>query len=74
MAVDEGGTRLTDAEADIRTQVVQLSWIAFTSTPKSDAGRRTITLDDDTLQVLRGWKSSRTKPTCKPDRSGRTRG
>ncbi|MFJ9555312.1 tyrosine-type recombinase/integrase [Nocardiopsis sp. NPDC101807] len=49
-------TRLTDAEADIRTQVVQLSWETFTSTPKSEAGQRTITLDADTVKVLRGWK------------------
>ncbi|WP_042284774.1 tyrosine-type recombinase/integrase [Nocardiopsis alba] len=49
-------TRLTDAEADIRTQVVQLSWTTFTSTPKSEAGQRTITLDADTIKVLRGWK------------------
>ena len=49
-------TRLTDGEADIRTQVVQLSWETFTSTPKSEAGQRTITLDTDTVRVLRGWK------------------
>ncbi|WP_234004101.1 site-specific integrase [Nocardiopsis sp. SBT366] len=49
-------TRLTDAEADIRTQVVQLSWTTLTSTPKSEAGQRTITLDADTVKVLRGWK------------------
>ena len=49
-------TRLTDAEADIRTQVVQLSWQTFTSIPKSEAGQRTITLDADTIKVLRGWK------------------
>ncbi|MGW5878796.1 tyrosine-type recombinase/integrase [Nocardiopsis terrae] len=49
-------TRLTDAEADIRTQVVQLSWTTFTSTPKSEAGQRTITLDADTVKVLRSWK------------------
>ncbi|GAB3712562.1 tyrosine-type recombinase/integrase [Nocardiopsis oceani] len=49
-------TRLTDAEADIRTQVVQLSWTTFTSTPKSEAGQRTITLDADTVRVLRTWK------------------
>ena len=49
-------TRLTDGEADIRTQVVQLSWETFTSTPKSEAGQRTITLDADTVKVLRTWK------------------
>lgn len=49
-------TRLTDGEADIRTQVVQLSWETFTSTPKSEAGQRTITLDADTVRVLRSWK------------------
>ena len=49
-------TRLTDAEADIRTQVVQLSWTTLTSTPKSEAGQRTITLDADTVRVLSSWK------------------
>ena len=48
------GARLTDAEADIRTQVVQLSWIAFTSTPKSEASQRTITLDADTVVEAAG--------------------
>lgn len=49
-------TRLTDGQAGIRTQIVQLSWQTFTSTPKSEAGRRTITLDTDTVRVLRTWK------------------
>ncbi|MFV2198854.1 tyrosine-type recombinase/integrase [Nocardiopsis sp. LOL_012] len=49
-------TRLTDGQIDIRTQVVQLAWETHTSTPKSAAGQRTITLDTDTVQVLRAWK------------------
>lgn len=49
-------TQIDSFRADIRTQVVQLSWQTFTSTPKSEAGQRTITLDADTVPVLRGWK------------------
>jgi integrase len=49
-------TRLSDGEADIRTQVVTLGWKTVTTTPKSSAGQRTITLDQDTVRVLRSWK------------------
>lgn len=49
-------TRLTDAEIDIRTQIVQLGWETRTCTPKSVAGERTITLDADTVRVLRAWR------------------
>ncbi|APC36904.1 site-specific integrase [Nocardiopsis dassonvillei] len=49
-------TRLTDGQIDIRVQVVQLAWETITSTPKSAAGQRTITLDTDTIKVLRAWK------------------
>ncbi|RKS04931.1 site-specific recombinase XerD [Nocardiopsis sp. Huas11] len=49
-------TRLTDGQVDIRIQVVQLAWETVTSTPKSAAGQRTITLDADTVRVLRAWK------------------
>ncbi|WP_160050600.1 MULTISPECIES: site-specific integrase [unclassified Nocardiopsis] len=49
-------TRLTDGQIDIRVQVVQLAWETVTSTPKSAAGQRTITLDTDTVKVLRAWK------------------
>ncbi len=49
-------TRLGDGEADIRTQVVTLGWKTVTTTPKSAAGQRTITLDKDTVRVLRSWK------------------
>ncbi|RKS04956.1 site-specific recombinase XerD [Nocardiopsis sp. Huas11] len=49
-------TRLTDGQVDIRVQVVQLAWETVTSTPKSTAGQRTITLDTDTVRVLRAWK------------------
>ncbi|WP_435107072.1 tyrosine-type recombinase/integrase [Nocardiopsis synnemataformans] len=49
-------TRLTDGQIDIRVQVVQLAWETITSTPKSVAGQRTITLDTDTIKVLRAWK------------------
>jgi integrase len=33
-----------------------LVWKAVTTTPKSAAGQRTITLDKDTVRVLRSWK------------------
>uniref|UniRef100_UPI0003650E22 site-specific integrase n=1 Tax=Nocardiopsis lucentensis TaxID=53441 RepID=UPI0003650E22 len=49
-------TRLTDGQIDIRTQVVTLGWKMITTTPKSAAGQRTITLDKDTVKVLRSWK------------------
>jgi integrase len=49
-------TRLTDGQIDIRIQVVQLAWETITTTPKSAAGQRTITLDTDTIKVLRAWK------------------
>ncbi|MEV2277397.1 site-specific integrase [Nocardiopsis sp. NPDC049922] len=49
-------TRLTDGQVDIRTQVVTLGWKTITTTPKSAAGRRTITLDSGTVRVLRSWK------------------
>ncbi|ASU59866.1 site-specific integrase [Nocardiopsis dassonvillei] len=49
-------TRLTDGQIDIRVQVVQLAWETITSTPKSAAGQRTITLDADTIKVLRAWR------------------
>jgi integrase len=49
-------TRLTDGQIDIRVQVVQLVWDTVTTTPKSAAGQRTITLDSDTVKVLRAWK------------------
>ncbi|XKK39992.1 site-specific integrase [Nocardiopsis sp. ARC36] len=54
-------TRLSDGQIDIRTQVVQLSWETITSTPKSEAGRRTITLDADTVRVLRSWRRFQTQ-------------
>ncbi len=49
-------TRLGDGEADIRTQVVTLGWKTVTTTPKSAAGQRTITLDKDTVRGLRSWR------------------
>jgi integrase len=49
-------TRLNDGQIDIHTQVVQLGWETITSTPKSEAGRRTITLDTNTARVLRAWR------------------
>ncbi len=51
-----GNTRLVDGRIDIRVRVVQLAWETITSTPKSTVGRRTITLDSDTIKILRGWK------------------
>lgn len=56
MGLPWSNTRLVDAAVDIRTQVVQLSWQTLTSTPKSQAGQRTIALDADTVRVLRSWK------------------
>jgi hypothetical protein len=47
---------LTRGQIDIRVQVVQLAWETITSTPKSAAGQRTITLDTATIKVLRAWK------------------
>ncbi|MEV2279483.1 tyrosine-type recombinase/integrase [Nocardiopsis sp. NPDC049922] len=49
-------TRLTDGQVDIRTQVITLGWKTVTTTPKSAAGQRAITLDKDTVKVLRSWK------------------
>ncbi|WP_028648749.1 site-specific integrase [Nocardiopsis sp. CNT312] len=49
-------TRLVDGQIDIRTQVVTLGWKTVTTIPKSAAGQRTITLDKDTVAVLRSWK------------------
>ena len=54
-------TRLTDGQVDIRTQVVTLGWKMATTTPKSAAGQRTITLDKDTVKVLRSWKKFQTE-------------
>jgi integrase len=54
-------TRLTDGQVDIRTQVVTLGWKTATTTPKSAAGQRTITLDKDTVKVLRSWKKFQTE-------------
>ncbi|MDT0300838.1 tyrosine-type recombinase/integrase [Streptomonospora wellingtoniae] len=49
-------TRLDEHAVDIRTQIVQLGWGTVTTTPKSDAGERTITLDAETVRVLREWR------------------
>ncbi|WP_026118451.1 tyrosine-type recombinase/integrase [Nocardiopsis salina] len=49
-------TRMVDGQVDIRTQVVQLGWETHTCVPKSTAGERTITLDADTVRVLRSWR------------------
>ncbi|WP_372491786.1 tyrosine-type recombinase/integrase [Nocardiopsis dassonvillei] len=48
--------RLTDGQVDITTQIVQVGWRTITSTPKSDAGSRTITLDATTARVLKRWR------------------
>ncbi|GAA4898044.1 tyrosine-type recombinase/integrase [Streptomonospora salina] len=48
--------RLDDGAIGITTQVVQLGWDTAVSTPKSAAGRRTITLDEDTVDVLKPWR------------------
>ncbi|MFE1166440.1 tyrosine-type recombinase/integrase [Nocardiopsis sp. NPDC058789] len=49
-------TRLVDGEIDILTQVVQLGCATHTCTPKSTAGKRTITLDTATVRVMRSWR------------------
>ncbi|MUL41630.1 site-specific integrase [Streptomonospora sp. PA3] len=49
-------TRLEDQAIDIRTQIVQLGWETTESTPKSEAGQRTITLDAETTRVLKRWR------------------
>ncbi|WP_435113697.1 tyrosine-type recombinase/integrase [Nocardiopsis synnemataformans] len=48
--------RLTDGQIDINTQVVQVGWETTTCTPKSDAGERSITLDQATTRVLKRWR------------------
>ncbi|NYH51405.1 integrase [Nocardiopsis arvandica] len=62
-------TRLTDGQVDIRTQVVTLGWKVATTTPKSAAGQRTITLDTDTVRVLRSWKKFQTEARLKAGKS-----
>lgn len=57
-------TRLTDGEADIRAQVVRLSWTAFPTTPKSEAGQRTVTPDADTVKVVRVRRRVLRPGTC----------
>ncbi|WP_017624705.1 tyrosine-type recombinase/integrase [Nocardiopsis chromatogenes] len=49
--------RLADGQIDIRSQVVQLGWQTLTTTPKSESGRRTITLDATTVDVLKAWRA-----------------
>ncbi|MFW5416908.1 site-specific integrase [Nocardiopsis sp. CNT-189] len=48
--------RLEEAQIDICSQVVQLGWRTVTTAPKSEAGRRAITLDAETVRLLRGWR------------------
>jgi integrase len=62
-------TRLTDGQIDIRVQVVQLAWETVTTTPKSAAGQRTITLDGDTIKVLRFWKRFQNEERLKAGQS-----
>ncbi|WP_046469418.1 tyrosine-type recombinase/integrase [Allosalinactinospora lopnorensis] len=49
--------RLTDQAIDICTQIVQLGWQTITTTPKSAAGQRSITLDAHTTRVLKTWRT-----------------
>ncbi|MEY9214795.1 integrase [Thermobifida halotolerans] len=49
-------THLAEGTIDIRIQIVQLGWETITTTPKSLAGQRTVTLDDGTTRVLRAWR------------------
>ncbi|WP_017622932.1 tyrosine-type recombinase/integrase [Nocardiopsis chromatogenes] len=57
--------RLADGQVDIRTQVVQLGWETVTSIPKSEAGRRTITLDAKTAKVLKAWRRRQSEERLK---------
>jgi integrase len=52
------GLRWRDVDLDrgvlrVSQQVVQLGWITQTSDPKTDAGARTLPLDEDTVAVLK---------------------
>ncbi|MBB4934377.1 integrase [Lipingzhangella halophila] len=58
-------TRLTDHAIDIDTQIVQLGWETITSTPKSAAGQRTVTLDSHTATVLRTWRTTQARERLK---------
>jgi len=42
----------------VTQQVVQLGWATEVGEPKTDTGTRTVSLDDDTLSVLRQWKQT----------------
>uniref|UniRef100_UPI001152DDBE tyrosine-type recombinase/integrase n=1 Tax=Haloactinospora alba TaxID=405555 RepID=UPI001152DDBE len=53
-------TRLNDQAIDICSQTVQLGWDTVSTTPKSSAGQRTITLDTETTTVLTHWRAAQT--------------
>jgi integrase len=40
----------------ISQQVIQLGWATSIGEPKTDSGSRTVSLDDDTVAALRGWR------------------
>lgn len=61
--------RLGDGAVDITTQVVQLGWDTVVTTPKSAAGRRTITLDGDTAAVLKAWRARQRQERLKAGES-----
>jgi integrase len=42
----------------VTQQVVQLGWATEVGEPKTDTGTRTVSLDDDTLRVLRQWQET----------------
>jgi hypothetical protein len=49
--------RLTDQAIDVRSKIVLVGGHTLTTTPKSAAGRRTITLDAHTTRVLKTWRT-----------------
>ncbi|QBI55489.1 tyrosine-type recombinase/integrase [Streptomonospora litoralis] len=61
--------RLDDGAIDITTQVVQLGWDTAMSAPKSAAGRRTVTLDTDTVKVLKAWRKRQRQERLKAGES-----
>ncbi|MBV2366006.1 tyrosine-type recombinase/integrase [Streptomonospora nanhaiensis] len=48
---------LSAGTADISRQTVQLGWKTITTQPKTAAGIRTITLDTETVKVLKAWRN-----------------
>jgi integrase len=60
------GLRRTDTDlaanlASIRWQITQLGWDPVQGAPKSDAGERTVALDNDTVTEIRAWRHEQDK-------------